>query len=192
VTGDEKVDPGLGVVKNELNEVFVDGHPAGTQVLIPGHAIKNESDGASVVSDRERRIKYLADTDGSDSETDPGTPEPKKQCIVHGYQTETWEQTLHAIERAHERADAEGTERRPTPYDPGVGPINIPRSRAVGGYHVVDREREYEVARVFDFFPNHSMGRVYMVAWVGWPYNHYTIEPCSALAGCCSCEPSRL
>jgi hypothetical protein len=135
----------------------------------------------------------LADTDGSDSESDPGTPAITEPCIVHGYQDESMERTLLAVEHAHERACAEGTARRPTTYDTGKGLVNIPRSRAVGGYHIVNRKREYEVARVFDSFPNHAMGPVYMVAWVGWPnILHYTIESCSALAGCCSCEPSRL
>jgi hypothetical protein len=37
VTGDEEVALELDIVKDELNKVFVDGRPAGTQVLIPAH-----------------------------------------------------------------------------------------------------------------------------------------------------------
>ena len=133
MTCEEDADRELDVVKDELNKVLVDGRPAGTQVLIPGHSIKQESDGASVGSDRENMILALADTDDSDSESDPGTPAPKGPCIVHGYQDESMELTLIAVEHAHERAYAEGTERRPTTYDPDKGPVNIPRSRAVGG-----------------------------------------------------------
>ena len=190
MTGDEDAGHEFGVVKEELHKVLVNGRPAGTLVHIPKQSIKHESDDDSAVANM---ILQLADTDDSGSESDPEAPTPEEPCVVHGYIDETVEQTLVAVQHKNEQAYAEGTARRPTAYDPDKGPVNIPRSRAVGGYHIVNGRREYEVARVFDCFPNHSMGPVYMVAWVGWQnLLHYTIEPCAALAGCCSCEPSRL
>jgi hypothetical protein len=192
VTGDENAGHGFGIVKEERHKVLVDGEPAGALVNIPGPSVKCESGNEAAIANM---IRQLADTDDSGSESDPEAPPPpiREPCIVHACDDETIEQTMEAVRINNEQAYAEGTARRPTAFDPVMGPVNIPRSRAVGGYHVVNRSREYEVNRVFYCFPNHRMGPMYMVSWVGWPNAvHYTIEPCAALAGCCSCEPSRL